>query len=939
MASSIPDTQGMDGLAVSITSISLDQRNSAKDEALRSESPTILLSPPSSAPAHQTDALHSEQISRSASCSSEPPRSHPSRNGSDLDVERTSLSLGPPLDDTLLGAIRNSRDRVFFMQHEREMAAMVNDSNRHTWELPLMNAYQRLLVHRCADQFQLIHQLDPLTKSVTLTRQACTKLPEVRLSQQALALIEKEFGSSPGTPGTPPASASGTSSSQTPPAGFRIMRRDPGSGSRSSLTQSTPVSASNSDSERSEVTGAGSSGRTRLKDRKHMTIEEREAAYKEARERIFGEMKDDKEKESEKDKEKEKGKDESKNGGQKHKPGKESSGKRVPSSSSSQYSPHDELDLTLGLGRGRASGNRLYPSVSAQSTQPSSHWVPQAQLINGPHDTMIAPGSQPLLGGSFIPQQYHPTMVQSPSPDQIVPLGPYGQNGPFSGQSSPGYPAQYGGGLSHQVDLGQRAGGPFPHGLPGINNYLRPGAPVFSPGHNDSAARTMDQSRPSPGHAASGWNAATESTGATMGLPSQRYQPHYQQQQQQGQQQHQQTAENLPGQGQQSLHQHGHGFFHQQGFQQSPGQWQQSQLHSQFSSMQIHGGDGSSFSPFPPSTPSSAGASRSASSSSGASNSGSGPALGNSNHWPWVNLPSPDGSLGATANPGYPYNGQMGGVANASPAFQRPGFPQSSHLSRETAQAPNFGVDQFPALPGSQPRAMAHSSSSSSSSSAAGVWNTNVGRSEIRTSPWNGAGLLGATSGTTGSSGGSLFDPNTPSASMSSSYRALQGTSSDGLNDATNLARISRENLSQVLVPSAQGPGCLGGGPLLSFGARSVANSHSGSNGTNGVRRAASTSSAASSVAGSSQGGASSHHAGAKISRPDQGQQLERNSFDISPRVSLAPERKLNPSFVASEAILVVFELVEHSTCSEWYLPFTFVTVAWGRAIASPFAS
>ncbi len=34
-----------------------------------------------------------------------------------------------------------------------------------------MNSYQRMLLHRLADVFRLVHSLDPYTKAVRLTKQ------------------------------------------------------------------------------------------------------------------------------------------------------------------------------------------------------------------------------------------------------------------------------------------------------------------------------------------------------------------------------------------------------------------------------------------------------------------------------------------------------------------------------------------------------------------------------------------------------------------------------------------------------------------------------------------------------------------------------------------------------------------------------------------------
>ncbi|KAK0519469.1 hypothetical protein OC835_007512 [Tilletia horrida] len=78
----------------------------------------------------------------------------------------------PELDKALFDALSTSRDRLFVLQSERDMIALLHDAasnTRTSLNMPLMNAYQRLLVHRCADLFGLGHAINPETKAVTLT--------------------------------------------------------------------------------------------------------------------------------------------------------------------------------------------------------------------------------------------------------------------------------------------------------------------------------------------------------------------------------------------------------------------------------------------------------------------------------------------------------------------------------------------------------------------------------------------------------------------------------------------------------------------------------------------------------------------------------------------------------------------------------------------------
>jgi hypothetical protein len=161
------------------------------------------------------------------------------------------------LDEVLVEALRSPRDRIFILRQEKDMEERIRSGTEQEWELLLMNSYQRLLVHRIADHFHLAHSIDSTTKAVTLTRQDDTCIPE--LSITAMALTDVERLSEPSFTLNTSKDGSGA---------FKIMRRE---------------GAGRSGSPRSGLGDAGNG-----KDRRNMTIEEREAAYREARQRIFG---------------------------------------------------------------------------------------------------------------------------------------------------------------------------------------------------------------------------------------------------------------------------------------------------------------------------------------------------------------------------------------------------------------------------------------------------------------------------------------------------------------------------------------------------------------------------------------------------------------------------------------------------------------------------
>ncbi|SPC62751.1 uncharacterized protein UHOD_05751 [Ustilago sp. UG-2017b] len=220
-----------------------------------------------------------------------------------------STSAAPlvQVDDTILQAMRKRDDRIFFSQYENQMSAFVREPTRTSLELGSMNAYQRLLIHRCADQFQLEHHLDRATHCITLSKTPATLHPSALLSIRAREQIVQRDGidpvnvhpaiaslastdsaqsgasspspsasaSSPSSPAMTPASFA-SSAAGTPKGAFKIMRRDP-SNSRPSRFRSADNDMSDSE-------------KAAAKARKDMTLEEREASYKAARARIFGDL-------------------------------------------------------------------------------------------------------------------------------------------------------------------------------------------------------------------------------------------------------------------------------------------------------------------------------------------------------------------------------------------------------------------------------------------------------------------------------------------------------------------------------------------------------------------------------------------------------------------------------------------------------------------------
>ncbi|KAK0519595.1 hypothetical protein OC834_007328, partial [Tilletia horrida] len=162
----------------------------------------------------------------------------------------------PELDKALFDALSTSRDRLFVLQSERDMIALLHDAasnTRTSLNMPLMNAYQRLLVHRCADLFGLGHAINPETKAVTLTVLDSSRIPHFRLAQRvpsnapppALSPFPaRPSPSSEGDPPSPAASRSGTSSPVTSLAASSNTDGSNPAASSSSTSRSVSASAS-----------------------------------------------------------------------------------------------------------------------------------------------------------------------------------------------------------------------------------------------------------------------------------------------------------------------------------------------------------------------------------------------------------------------------------------------------------------------------------------------------------------------------------------------------------------------------------------------------------------------------------------------------------------------------------------------------------------------
>ncbi|KAF1801185.1 single-stranded nucleic acid binding R3H [Mucor lusitanicus] len=169
-------------------------------------------------------------------------------------------------DEFIVDLLRKPQERLFLLKLELELEAFIKDEQKLRLDLPGMNSYQRLMVHRLAPYYKLNHYHDAMRKAVYVCKTFTTALPSVRLPDIQLDKSESNDDNDDNSSN----STSNAAASNDPPPQFKIMRRSAGSSSPSSRT------STNDDQSKT--------------DRKNMTYEERKTAYEEARARIFQNM-------------------------------------------------------------------------------------------------------------------------------------------------------------------------------------------------------------------------------------------------------------------------------------------------------------------------------------------------------------------------------------------------------------------------------------------------------------------------------------------------------------------------------------------------------------------------------------------------------------------------------------------------------------------------
>eukprot|EP01114_Cavostelium_apophysatum_P017608 TRINITY_DN5280_c0_g2_i1.p1 TRINITY_DN5280_c0_g2~~TRINITY_DN5280_c0_g2_i1.p1 ORF type:complete len:806 (+),score=200.72 TRINITY_DN5280_c0_g2_i1:286-2703(+) len=159
------------------------------------------------------------------------------------------------LDQFLLTALANPRDRLTILKLDHELEKFMKDPRRNRADFPPMSSYHRLIVHRVAQYFKLDHivvDLEGGKRAVALLKSPESRTPVLRFAD----LVEQQV-----------------EGNETANKNVKIMRR-------SAEGPQTGGFGGDYKSKRSNSASGGSA-----KDR---SIEEREQEYARARARIFG---------------------------------------------------------------------------------------------------------------------------------------------------------------------------------------------------------------------------------------------------------------------------------------------------------------------------------------------------------------------------------------------------------------------------------------------------------------------------------------------------------------------------------------------------------------------------------------------------------------------------------------------------------------------------
>ncbi|GJE90938.1 hypothetical protein PsYK624_070850 [Phanerochaete sordida] len=180
-------------------------------------------------------------------------------------AEGSSGTTSPSEPDVQILEALRSKDRLWVLKLGESMETLINEHKQPRIELNPATSYQRMLVHKCAAYHRLTSESDS-SRAIYVSLRPDSAVPVRRVAE----LVPAEESAQPA---------------------FKIMRRVPQDRRMRQTSQAGSLAGEDGDvSDSAEPSEAGSSaGRstTAGSGKRHLTIEEREAAYNEARSRIF----------------------------------------------------------------------------------------------------------------------------------------------------------------------------------------------------------------------------------------------------------------------------------------------------------------------------------------------------------------------------------------------------------------------------------------------------------------------------------------------------------------------------------------------------------------------------------------------------------------------------------------------------------------------------
>ncbi|KAI1292672.1 R3H domain-containing protein 1 [Halotydeus destructor] len=110
--------------------------------------------------------------------------------GTESSTEQYTDHTGTDLRQFMI-EILQTKDRTFLLRIEKELTALVRDSERTTYKFqPMPNPYYRMLVHRAAAFFGFDHNVDRASDCVVVIKTRNTRLPDLKFEDVALVVTE-----------------------------------------------------------------------------------------------------------------------------------------------------------------------------------------------------------------------------------------------------------------------------------------------------------------------------------------------------------------------------------------------------------------------------------------------------------------------------------------------------------------------------------------------------------------------------------------------------------------------------------------------------------------------------------------------------------------------------------------------------------------------------